>query len=231
MSTERKRKYQKRGRERRNHIIRTALEMLKTEDLEKLSLADVSARAEVPLSSLYHFFPDVQSLWAALIPVYYAAMLEHWRKNVSVEEIKTWQELLDRMLRLSAAFYVKYPEYQQLILGGKTPAHFRHSQTVKGDVTVRVIQRVMAEQLELPHFEGQTRVYTNAFQIAEHFYTLSVIRHGRVLEETIVESQRAVRAYLSLYLPTFPDGPGQTTAVDTTNKPPDESEAGVSEES
>ncbi len=212
-----KRRYQKRGRERREHILKTALELLKDRDLETLSLADIASGAEIPLSSLYHFFPDINSLWSELIPVFYRRLLVYWKDEMSLDGHETWPELMRAIVDKTSDFYRDHVEYQQLILGGKTPAYFKHRQMEKGDMTVRAMERALRPIINVQEIPNKRLVYGNVFQIIEHFLTLSVIRENKITEAMQREAARAGIAYLSLYLGPYTGiRASETEATDET---------------
>ena len=61
----RKRSWHVRGIERRRLLLQSARALLAERDLDQVSLADVAAKAEVPKSSAYHFYADIEALYAA----------------------------------------------------------------------------------------------------------------------------------------------------------------------
>jgi TetR/AcrR family transcriptional regulator, cholesterol catabolism regulator len=52
--------------ERRNRIIRTALDMLSASDYDDIQMRDVAERSDVALATLYRYFPSKEQLFAAV---------------------------------------------------------------------------------------------------------------------------------------------------------------------
>ena len=63
----RKRSLHARGIERRKVLLESARALLAERDLDEISLGDVAVRAGVPKGSAYHFYGDIQELYAALL--------------------------------------------------------------------------------------------------------------------------------------------------------------------
>lgn len=61
---------QKRSRERVSLILKTAREALQEHGLEKLSTNSIAAQAEIPVGSIYQYFPDKVSILEALYREY-----------------------------------------------------------------------------------------------------------------------------------------------------------------
>ena len=201
MDVPKKKRQQKRGRERRNHILKAARELLEEKDLNEISLADVAARTEVPLSSLYHFYPNLQRLLAEMVPQFSAELLEHLHTTSTGFSSDDWQAYVDNVIENSATFYRNHPGYQQLILSGKAPDFIKRADRRLDDILVKAITARISRKFEIPDFPERHRVFSYALQIVELAFSLSVIRDGEIKPMAIAEGQRAAKAYLSTYLP------------------------------
>lgn len=201
MDVPKKKRQQKRGRERRIHILKAARELLEEKDLNEISLADVAARTDVPLSSLYHFYPNLQRLLAELVPQFSTELLEYLRVTSAGFDGDTWEAQLDNVIENSAAFYEKNPGYKQLILSGKAPDYIKRADRRLDDILVKAISARIAKKFVIPDFPERNEVFGYALQIVELAFSLSVIRTGVIKPNAIDQGKRAAKAYLRTYLP------------------------------
>ncbi len=192
---------QKRGRERRVHILNEALRLLEEKALEDISLADVAARTGVPLSSLYHFYPNLEMLLVELVPRFHNDWLDYFRNSRNHPRPEHWPDCLEHVIKTLAEFFRLHPGYQQLMLSGKAPEHIKRAAPILDDLYVQPIFLTMGHDGRLPEFDGRTNVFAYALRIAELAFSVSVIRSGQIGRDAVQEACRAACAYLRTYLP------------------------------
>ena len=95
---------QKRSRERVQLILAATRSQLEQDGIRALSTNSIAARAKIPVSSIYQYFPDKEAVLAAV----YEEYLEHIRNTyVAVDTAENralpWREYLTAMLRALVA--------------------------------------------------------------------------------------------------------------------------------
>ncbi|HTX04821.1 MAG TPA: TetR/AcrR family transcriptional regulator, partial [Steroidobacteraceae bacterium] len=198
----RKRSLHARGMERRANLLESARALLAERDLDQVSLGDVAARAGVPKSSAYHFYTDIQDLYAALLVL----LQEELSRALSQPlrgHFQTWQDVLTALSKRGAAFYRGNAAARQLQIGPKTPPalklHDRHS-----DLAIaRLHEEHIASVFELPPIVNRSQLFYRAIEIADLMFCLSMLEHGSLTREMCREADRAASAYLATYLPAI----------------------------
>lgn len=196
----RKRSLHARGIERRRLLLESARSLLAERELDQVSLADVAARAGVPKGSAYHFYGDIQDLYAALLVVVQQEAIRILSRPLR-GQFHTWQDVVTCLTKRGATFYMGNPAARQLQIGPKTPPslklHDRHS-----DIAIaRLYEEHIASVFELPPIANRSRLFYRAIEIADLMFCLSMLEHGSVTKEMCREADRAASAYLATHLP------------------------------
>lgn len=198
----RKHSWHARGIERRRLLLEAARALLAERDLGQVSLGDVAARAGVPKSSAYHFYADIQALYAALLVLVQEGLIQALSQPLR-GRFDTWQDVVTALTKRGAAFYMGNAAARQLQIGPKTPPalklHDRHS-----DIAIaRLYEEHIASVFELPPIANRSRLFYRAIEIADLMFCLSMLEHGSLTKEMCREADRAASAYLATYLPTI----------------------------
>jgi AcrR family transcriptional regulator len=100
--------------ERRNRIIRTALEQLSDSDYDAVQMRDVAKAADVALATLYRYFPSKERLFAAV----QLEWVERLQRRVAQRGLRgdsNLERLLD-VLRRSIGSFKKSPQFYRVLL-------------------------------------------------------------------------------------------------------------------
>lgn len=117
---------QKRGQARVDVVLNTAAEMIAEEGLAAVSMHALARRAQTSIGSLYHFFPDLDSVLDALSERHRSAM-----QVIARQQMKTpaavWQQLspaeaTEQLVMPYLAYLQAHVDYLPL-LHDRTPAH------------------------------------------------------------------------------------------------------------
>lgn len=200
----RKRFVHVRGVERRKKLLESARQLLSEHELDEISLADVAAKAAVPKGSAYHFYDDIQDLYAALLVLLQEELTAVLTRPIR-KPIKQWQDVLTLLTQRGAKFYTDNCAARQLQIGPKTPTQLKLRDR-QSDVTIgRIYEQHLEKFFKLPDLQDRSRIFFRAVEIADLMFCLSVMEHGRVTEEMCGEADRAATAYLVSYFgPTLP---------------------------
>ena len=196
----RKRSLHARGIERRAILLDSARALLAERDLDQVSLGDVAGRAGVPKSSAYHFYADIQDLYAALLAQVQRELIRELSRPLR-GRFEIWPDVVTTLTKRGATFYMSNPAARQLQIGPKTPPalklHDRHS-----DIAIARLQEShIASVFELPPIANRSRLFYRAVEIADLMFCLSMLEHGSLTKDMCREAGRAASAYLAIYLP------------------------------
>lgn len=197
----RKRSLHARGIERRRLLLESARALLCERDLDQVSLADVAARAEVPKSSAYHFYADMQALYAALLVLAQEELIQVLSQPLR-GRFQTWQDVVTTLTKRGAAFYMGNATARQLQIGPKTPPALKLYDR-RSDITIaQLYEAHIGSVFKLPAIANRSRLFYRAIEIADLMFCLSMLEHGSLTKNMCREADRAASAYLATYLPT-----------------------------
>ena len=196
----RKRSLHARGIERRRRLLDAARSVLAERDLDQISLGDVAARANVPKGSAYHFYDDIQDLYAALLVSLQEELIEVLSQPLR-GRFRRWQDVVTSLTKRGAAFYMGNPAARQLQIGPKTPPVLKLHDRRSDIAIAKLYEEHIASVFELPPIANRSRLFYRAVEIADLMFCLSMLEHGSVTKDMCREADRAASAYLSSYLP------------------------------
>ena len=159
-----------------------------------------SADAEVATGSVYHFFPNIEAIYIALVERYDRRFADIIRDCVPAAD-DNWQQLLIQHTEASRQFINAHRPALMLILGPLRTWQSRQVDTV-GDAAIAL---AMVENYQkyfvLPDLAPAKVILHHAIRMLEGFWELSLQQHGHVTEAMSIETNRAMIAYLRLYWP------------------------------
>lgn len=189
-----------RGIERRAILLESARALLAERDLDQVSLGDVAARAGVPKSSAYHFYADIQDLYAALLVLLQEELIQVMSQPLH-RRFQRWQDVVTVLTKRGAAFYIGNAAARQLQIGPKTPPALKLHDRQSDIAIARIHEEHIASVFELPPIENRSHLFYRAVEIADLMFCLSMLEHGSLTKDMCREADRAVSAYLATYLP------------------------------
>ena len=171
------------------------------------TLADVAKEADVPVSSIYHFYPSILDVYRSLAELFRdelaAFLAQELQDAMRQGEVQSWQALVEHLVEGTALFYRDNFEFQQLILSGKAPATVKQMDRDHDSALAELMSTAFQEYFEWPQIPGLNDVVFNAVEMVDLFFSLSVYRYQCVAPEGVQESKRAVLSYLRCYLPEY----------------------------
>jgi AcrR family transcriptional regulator len=196
----RKTTFHARGIARRIRLIDAARKLLKSHDLDSISLGDVAKQANVPVSSAYHFYSDIRDLYTALLSRIEEQLLEEYRKPLR-EAARNWPDVIDILVRKGVKLLAADPAARQLMVGPKTPADLKLRDR-KNDIALgRLYEHHVSEHFQLPATIDGPKIFFRAVEIIDLMFCLSMVECGYINDEYTAEAVRAAVAYLGSYLP------------------------------
>lgn len=196
----RKHSWHARGIQRRRLLLESARALLAERDLDQVSLGDVAARAGVPKSSAYHFYADMQAVYAALLVLVQSELTAVLSQPLR-GRFETWQAVVTALTKRGATFYAANPAARQLQIGPKTPPALKLYDRQSDIAIARLYEEHIANVFELPPIANRSRLFYRAIEIADLMFCLSMLEHGALTKDMCREADRAASAYLAIYLP------------------------------
>jgi len=193
----------RRGIARLNLILDATETLLAERSAGDISLADIAAAAEVPLPSVYHFFPNRNAAFVALALRFNEEIYRRSIEALTDPEPQTWQELLEAKHRRAAEFQNGRPAALRLFLGAGVSVAVRNADFT-GNARIAVSRARMFEAYfrmpPIPDFVAHLEIAAAAM---DGIWALSYGRHGCITEPYRQEATAATIAYLRRFLPEF----------------------------
>ncbi|HKS13005.1 MAG TPA: TetR/AcrR family transcriptional regulator [Pseudomonas sp.] len=184
-------------------ILTAARGLLADEGVAGLSVYSVAERAQIPPSSVYHFFASVPALLEALTSDVHRAFRACLQAPIDSQALGTWHDLSRLLEQRMLEIYNEDAAARQLILAQHglsevTQADRQHDIEL-GDL----MHRVFAEHFLLPVLPEDMEVFALAMELGDRVYARSVQLHGVITPRMAEEGMRVVDAYLGMYLPLY----------------------------
>ncbi|MEM9880073.1 MAG: TetR/AcrR family transcriptional regulator [Pseudomonadota bacterium] len=204
----------KRGRERREKMVKAAYDLLCAREIEDISFRDIAAQADVPEGSAYHFFANRFDVFTALAKTLSEDFIAAHQRPVPAAKRQTWQDLAAYLVDVGAAVYASSPPARQLFLGSKTPPEIKLADRVNDEAVGRVMHNVFSRYFDIPDTDEMQRVFFYFIELTDLFFSLSVIEHHTITPHMLAEAKRAGVGYLATYFKQprgFSDGKKTST--------------------
>src|SRR5271170_7329457 len=112
---------QRRGIWRRERLLRSAGELIVRMPLSEVTYAAICARARIPPSSAYYFYPDLDAICRALLVTDQAGMDGALMRPLTEAQTRTWQSVVGCLIERGARYNRSHPVAAKLTIGGQTP--------------------------------------------------------------------------------------------------------------
>ncbi|MCP1624067.1 TetR/AcrR family transcriptional regulator [Pseudomonas nitroreducens] len=182
-------------------ILEAARALLAESGAAGLSIYAVAERAEIPPSSVYHFFPSVPALLQGLTSDVHAAFRACLEQPVDHAALRDWRDLARLVEQRTLAVYAVDAAARQLILASHGLAEVTQADSQHDVQLGRAMRELFERHFELPPLPQDIEVFSLAIELGDRVYALSVQRHGQITGRLAEEGMRVIDAYLSLYLP------------------------------
>lgn len=197
------RKPRARSQARIDSILDAARTLLASEGVASLSIYSVAERAQIPPSSVYHFFASVPALLEALTADVHRAFRACLQAPIELTRLNTWHDLSRLVEQRMLSIYNDDAAARQLILAQHglsevTQADRQHDIEL-GDL----MHKLFEQHFQLPVLPNDVDVFALAMELGDRVYARSVQLYGQITPRMAEEGMRVFDAYLGLYLPPF----------------------------
>ena len=212
---------QARGRQRRGELLAAASSLLEEREIDEISLQDLARAAGIPTGSAYHFYANAGDAFAALTEQIGADLAAVLTEAIPRESLKSWEDVVAVSADRAVAFYAARADARQLLIGSKTPPQYKRSDRENDYLLGGVLRDHIASAFRLPSMEREDEIFFHAVEIIDLFYSLSMLRAGKITAAMADEAVRAAVAYLRLYLPAeLPPAPALRSVGDAGARRP-----------
>ena len=197
------RKPRARSQDRIDAILDAARTLLAAEGVSSLSIYSVAERADIPPSSVYHFFAGVPALLEALTSDVHAAFRACLQTPIAHEQLNDWRDLSRIVEQRMLKIYSDDAAARQLILaqhGLSEVAQADHQHDLE---LGQLMHTLFMRHFELPVLPQDVDVFALAMELGDRVYARSIQLHGHITPRMAEEGVRVFDAYLGLYLPPF----------------------------
>lgn len=197
------RKPRARSQDRIDAILDAARTLLAAEGVSSLSIYSVAERADIPPSSVYHFFAGVPALLQALTSDVHAAFRACLQAPIAHEQLNDWRDLSRIVEQRMLKIYSDDAAARQLILaqhGLSEVAQADHQHDLE---LGQLMHTLFMRHFELPVLPQDVDVFALAMELGDRVYARSIHLHGHITPRMAEEGVRVFDAYLGLYLPPF----------------------------
>ena len=192
---------QARGTEKFEKILDAAHEMIQELGHDGFSLGDVAMRAGIAKGSAYHFFPNLNAVFIALVERYDRIFIGIVSEPVRASNVRTWEDIIDIHFERARAYINANPAALCLLIGPGRTWESRLADAV-GDTNIsKHMIETISRFFVVPATPPPEQLMHLGIQILNGFWELSVQTHGRVTDQFSRETTRAICAYVGNYWP------------------------------
>lgn len=191
---------QNRGIIRREKLRAAARQLLNERDISEVTFADIAALAGVPKSSSYHFYANVDDLYAELASYYGVELLELISAKPPKDQVKTWHDIVDILIARVIHFYRTEAAARQLFISGKTSPSIKQKDRTNDSLIATALLEMFNYYFDVPELERQEEIFFVWVEIIDTVFIVSQMKYGEITPHMVEESKRVAKAYLGSYL-------------------------------
>jgi AcrR family transcriptional regulator len=182
-------------------ILAAARSLLAEQGVNSLSVYSVAERAQMPPSSVYHFFASVPAILEALTGEIHAAFRACLELPIAHAELRDWRDLSRLVEERMLAIYAADPAARQLILAQHGLTEVTQADRLHDIELGQLMQALFDRHFQLPALPADVDVFALAMELGDRVYARSVQQHGLITPRMAAEGMRVFDVYLALYLP------------------------------
>ncbi|PZW51725.1 TetR family transcriptional regulator [Pseudomonas sp. URIL14HWK12:I3] len=184
-------------------ILAAARELLAEGGMAGLSIYSVAERAQIPPSSVYHFFASVPALLEALTADVHRVFREALGAPIDGSMLTRWHELSRLIEQRMLDIYNEDAAARQLILAQHGLSEVMQADRQHDMELGALMHRLFDQHFHLPVMPADVDVFALAMELSDRVYARSMQLHETITPRMAEEGKRVFEAYLGLYLPPF----------------------------
>lgn len=188
------------GRERFEHILLATEQLLETLLGTEITLAMIAERGGVPLTSVYHFFPNRNAVFIELARHYHDALGQLTHQPLTPLPT-TWQNYLLARHAEGREYLNKHPAALRLFMGAGVSVEVRTLDLNGNTALAEVRAQQLRHHFDCRGLDDLAEWLAIAFGLIDGIWAISYANHGRISDYYLEESWHAAVAYLRRFMP------------------------------
>lgn len=184
-------------------ILAAARDLLPEQGVAGLSIYSVAERAQIPPSSVYHFFASVPALLEALTGDIHHAFRQTLLAPIDSSALHTWHDLARILEQRMLAVYHHDAAARQLILAQHGLNEVSQADRQHDVELDRLMHQLFDQHFHLPALPEDVDVFALALALSDRVYARSIQQHEVITPRMAEEGMRVFEAYLGIYLPAY----------------------------
>ncbi|WP_158972197.1 TetR/AcrR family transcriptional regulator [Chachezhania sediminis] len=190
------------GKERFTLLLDTVEALMSDHDSGDISLADIAEKAGVPLSSIYHFFPNRDAAYCGLAERFQEA-IGALSEAPMPRPPESWQALMEYKQRAGAEYLNSHPSALRLFLGAAVSVDVRNMDLHGNARLAKTRAAYMRRYFVLDHIPDLEQHLAVAIGLTDGIWAVSYSEHRTITPYYLNEAVLASRLYLRAYLPEY----------------------------
>lgn len=195
---------QARSQERVDRILAEAEALFTTEGYEKTTTNAIAAQANVPIGSLYQFFPDKAAILQAIATQYTGRLQQHLKILLDTEEVTglPLPEFVERLIDATDQFFTENPGYHAI---------FMEAQGMRPELNEidRAVDMALIEELSTAFAKRNPSLTQEdcevagfvAIKVIGNLLWLSIDQDQICRQRLVLETKKLALSYLQNYFP------------------------------
>lgn len=184
-------------------ILDAARTLLADKGVAELSIYSVAERAQIPPSSVYHFFASVPAILEALTADVHAAFRAALELPIDHASLNSWRDLARLVEQRMLNIYTCDAAARQLILAQHGLSEVTQADRQHDIELGHLLHALFDRHFPLPALPAELDVFALALELSDRVYARSVQQYGEITPRLAEEGMRVFDVYLGLYLPPF----------------------------
>jgi len=192
-------KLRTRGRANRQKMLAEAERLMEKEGGKVVRFSDIFEAAGVSRGSAYRIYNGIDDLMQDLASAWINNFVAYISSAEARPGISTWQQLSDRLLVSSAAYWLETEETLRVLPRVRSNVPESYKQASK-DV-IKAVADIFDRYFVMPNIPDWLAVVGMYTQIGDTVFSDAVRREGRISNKRLLEAQKLCSTYLAFYLP------------------------------
>lgn len=187
--------------QRLERIHSAAITLASKRSVDSISIYDVAKEASIAASTVYHHYPNIESLICELMKGIFKDFITVLDESIVEDEIVHWSDI-NRMIEQGfVSYYRQSPLAQHTLLGQHTYASVRDEDAQNDLLLGSKVEAIYRRHFILPELPKDVNIFAIALQVADKVYSLNYRQIGEIEPEMAREALVITEAYLGAYLP------------------------------
>lgn len=188
--------------EKLDRIHEAIMTLLERKEATDTSIYDVAKECGMATSTVYHHYPNIESLYQHLIEGVFLDFDKVLDTCIEPDEVKHWSDI-NRMIEGGfVRYYRDNVVAQKLILSRHTFSELTHNDVENDLLLGKYVEKIYRKYFAIPSLPADINIFAIALQVADKVYSIAYREHGCIKDEMAEEAIRLTEAYIGLYIPS-----------------------------